>query len=737
MNKTLKYALISIGGLIALFVAALAVIAFTVDPNKFKPQIVQIVQEKKQRTLTIEGDIKLKLFPKLGVDLGKTRLSEHKGPGEFAAVDSVRLYVAWLPLLKKELVVDKISVEGARAQLVRNADGTTNFDDLLSKEEESQQVKFDIDGVQVARSALSFDDHMARRKLSVSDFNLETGRIRDNTHTSIKADFKLTADNPKVATNVDLKSGLLFALEEKHYVLDGLDLKVAGEAAGISGVDFGARGDVDVRAATQARPQEIALKDLKLKLRGKRAADKLDIALDAPRLLLTQDKAEAGKLSLNAKIEQPKGTLSAVLTLPDLAGSTKQFRVSQLTLDVDGRQGDNAIKGRLSSPFNGSLDAQTFQLPKIAADLDVANPKLPKGGMKLALAGSASADLARKQAGADLKTRLDDSNIQARLGVTSFEPMHFDFDVAIDQLDVDRYLPQKAKATKPEPESPIDLSALKSLNASGSIRIGQLKVANVKSSNVRLDVKAGGGRVEVNPLSANLYQGTMKGSVSATTTANPRVAVQQNLSGISIGPLLRDLADKDLLEGRGNVALNVTTQGQTVSAMKKALDGTAAVNLTNGAIKGVNIAGMLRRAQSALAGGVQTQAASATEQTDFSELKASFNIRDGVAHNDDLSAKSPLLRLGGNGDINIGAGSMDYVAKATVVGTLEGQGGKELSQLKGVTVPVRMSGLFDALKYSLDTKSLVTESAKAKIEQKKEEVKENAKEQLLKGLFGR
>jgi len=732
VNKALKYALISIGGLLGLFIVALAVIAFTVDPNKFKPQIVQMVQEKKQRTLTIEGDIKLKLFPKLGVDLGKTRLSEQKGSGEFAAVDSVRLYVAWLPLLKKELVVDKIAVEGARANLVRHADGTTNFDDLLSKEE-SQQVKFDIDGVRVSRSALNFDDRMGKRRLAVSDFEMESGRLKDNTRTDIKADFKLAADNPKMAAKIALRSGLLFVLAEKRYALDGLDLKIAGEAVGISGLDLDAKGDIDARTKTR----EIALKDIKLNLKGRRAADKLDIALDAPKLLLTQSRAEAGRLTLDAKIEQPKGTLSAVLTLPDLSGNSKQFQVSQLSLDLDGKQGDNAVKGRLTSPFNGSLEAQTFRLPQLAANLDVANPKLPKGGMKLTLAGSAHADLAKKQAGVDLHTKLDDSNIRAKLGVDRFEPVHFDFDIDVDQLDVDRYLPPKAKTAKQEPESPLDLSALKSLNAGGSIRIGSLKVANVRSSNVRLDVKAGGGRVEINPLSADLYQGTMKGAVSATTTAHPRIAVQQTLSGISIGPLLRDLADKDLLEGRGNVALNVTAQGQTAGAMKKALDGTAAVNLRDGAIKGVNIAAMLRRAQAALGGGTQTQSASAAEQTDFSELKASFNIRDGVAHNEDLTAKSPLLRLGGEGDIDIGAGAMDYVAKATVVGTLEGQGGKELSQLKGVTVPVRVSGPFDALKYSLDAKSLVTESARAKIEQKKEEVREKARERLLKGIFGR
>ena len=637
MNKTLKYALLSVGGLIALFFIALAVIALTVDPNKFKPQIVQMVQEKKQRTLAIEGDIKLKLFPKLGVDLGRTRLSEHKGSGEFAAVDSVRLYVAWLPLLKKELVVDKVTVEGARANLVRNADGTTNFDDLMSKEE-SAQVKFDIDGVRVSKSALSFDDRMAKRRLAISDFGLESGRIKDNTHTDIKADFRVASDNPKLATTVSLKSGLLFALEDKHYALDGMDLKVGGEAAGISHLDLGAKGDVDVKLKTQ----EIALKDFKLAIKGTRATDKLDLELDAPKLALTESKAEGAKIAVSARVEQPSGKLTAALTAPNLSGSGKQFQVSQLGLD-----------------------------------LDVENAKLPKGRLSLKATGSAQVDLDKHQAGVDLHSKFDDSTIQAKLGVSQFEPLHFVFDIAIDQIDVDRYLPPKGKQAKAEPEGPIDLSGLKSLNASGSIRIGQLKLSNIKASNVRLDVKAGGGRVEINPLSANLYQGAMKGAVSATTTAAPRIAVQQNLSGISIGPLLRDLADKDLLEGRGNVLLNVTAQGQTASAMKKALNGNAAVNLQDGAIKGINIASALRTAKAKLSGGTQTQSANATEQTDFSELKASFAIHNGVAHNDDLSAKSPLLRLAGNGDIDIGAGAMDYVAKATVVGSLEGRAARK------------------------------------------------------------
>ena len=496
MNKLLKYGLLSVGGMVGLLAIFLLVIAFTVDPNAFKPQIVNLVQEKKQRTLTLEGDIKLKLFPRLGLDLGKTRLSEHKSAQEFASLDSVQLYVAWLPLLHKELVIRKVSVEGVHANLVRNADGTTNFDDLISKDK-SAQITFDIDGVKVSRGTLSFDDRMPKRKWAISDLELSSGRIKDNTHTHVALDFKLAGDNPQLATRIVLKSGLLFVQEEQHYTLDGMDMKVSGGAAGISQLELLARGDVDV----QGRKKEIMLKDCKISLKGNGATDKLEFALDAPKLMLTEKKVESAKMTFVATVERQDGKLAATFTVPDLSGSAQQFQASQLSVEVDGKQGDNNIKGKLLSPLTGSVDAQIFTLPKLTGKLAVTNPKLSKGGLQLTLAGNAHADLAQQELAANLNGQLDASTIQTKLGMSQFAHPRIDFDIAIDQLDVDRYLPPSTQATQSGPANPMDISTLKAVNASGSVRIGQLKVGNLKSSNVRLDVKADGGRVEASRLS--------------------------------------------------------------------------------------------------------------------------------------------------------------------------------------------------------------------------------------------
>jgi AsmA protein len=253
---------------------------------------------------------------------------------------------------------------------------------------------------------------------------------------------------------------------------------------------------------------------------------------------------------------------------------------------------------------------------------------------------------------------------------------------------------------------------LKSLNAAGDVRIGALQVQNMKAEQVNAAIKAVGGRLDVNPMSARLYDGTLAGSAAVNANGNT-FAVKEKLTGVNVGPLLRDAANKDLLEGRGNVALDVTTAGNTVTALRKALGGTASLALKDGAIKGIDVAGTIRKAQAMLGSkSALEQQAKGGEKTDFSELTASFVIRSGVAHNEDLQGKSPLLRLAGAGDIDIGAGTMNYTVKASVVATKTGQGGKDLAQVAGVTVPVHVTGPFEGLKYTVDVGALAADAAK-------------------------
>jgi AsmA protein len=745
MNKIFKFVVLPLAGIVIIVVAIGAYIAATFDPNQYKAQIVQAVKDKTKRTLKLDGDIKLSLFPSIGATLGKVSLSEFGSDQEFAGVEDFRVSLKLMPLLSKELVVDTIEIKNLRANLVRGKDGKFSLDDLTGGDKAAPAaksggppVKIDIDHVTFENANITYVDHATGAKYALSKLNLKTGRVAGGVPGKIDLAFTAQSDKPKLNVEVALKTTLTFDLEKQHYALEGLDFSAKGAAAGISNLVAGAKGDVDARLATK----EFLVSKLAITATGKpEGGGDLNVKFDVPRLDVTKDKVSGEKIALDALLSDAKGKTAVKLDIPGLDGTAQAFKAAAMTLAVEMAHDGATIKAKVTSPLAGSVDAQKLELDKLVATVNVNNPKLPKNPIDATINGSAAIDFAKENASLAFATKFDDSNIGGKAGLGKFAPPFYTFDINIDQLDADRYLP-KSDPKQKSPEQPLDLSALKGLNANGSIKIGTLKIANVKAANVRVDVKAASGRVDVSPIAANLYQGSLAGALSVQAAATPVIAIKQNLTGINIGPLLKDAANFDSLAGKGNLSLDVSGQGQTVTAIKKALNGTAAIKLADGAIKGINIAGSLRDAKAKLGAlkGEKSQAASQSEKTDFSELAATFAIKNGVAHNNDLSGKSPLLRLGGEGDIDIGNENLDYLVKATVVATAAGQGGKELADLKGLTVPVKLTGSFTAPQYKIDFSGIAASAAKAVVEGKKDEIKAKVQDQVqdkLKGLFGR
>jgi AsmA protein len=821
--KLLKWVLIAVGAVVLLFAAVLAFIAATFDPNQYKEEVAKLVKDKTQRTLTIEGDIRLMLFPKLGVHLGKTRFSEFKSDKDFASLDDMRVSLEIIPLLSKQIVVDEIQLDGLRAGLVKFKDGKTNIDDLLGgekKEEapkpaepkaEPSPIKLAVDGVRISKAALTWKDEAAGAEYAVSDFNLKTGRVAPGVPTKFEMSAQIRANQPKTDAKLQVAGTLNPDLDQQVFSLAGLSVKINGEAAGITNLSTDLRADIEARMRNQqidivklaldvsgnlgkdsfkaklSAPkiekiagalsvtglaadvggtvagvtlsegalrvpqlamdldkQSVIVDGITFKAKGKRDADSFDATFDAPKVSISKDKATGNDVVLQLNAHGPKLDAVASIKVTGIEGSGKAVKVGQFVITIDAKQGDNAVKGSLSTPILADLDERNFQLPKLVGDFDVASPDLPTKKLKALLSGNVATNLKKQTANVDLAMKLDDSNIKAKVSVSDFAALRSTFDVAIDKLDVDKYLPPK-KAGEPakpaptaQPEQPIDFSPLKKLDTSGSVRIGDLKASNIKMQSVRVDVRAKNGVLVVEPLAANLYQGSLKGRASIDANTN-RIATKQDLTGISIGPLLHDAAGQDLLEGRGNVSLDVTTTGNLVSAMKKTLNGTAKLSLKDGAIKGINLNQSLRNAKSMFTGGKKEseQGANAGEKTDFSELEASFDIKNGIAHNGDFLAKSPFLRLTGEGDINLPDSSLNYLAKAAVVASSSGQGGKDLADLKGLTIPVRASGPFTALKYKLEFGSILSDSAKQKLDETKTELKGKLEDKLKSKLLGK
>ncbi|HEY0562868.1 MAG TPA: AsmA family protein [Methylophilus sp.] len=963
MKNIIKYTGMALGGIVALVILLVAYFALTFNPNDYKQQIIDLVKEKKDRTLTIEGDIQLSFWPKIGADLGKVSVSEYQSSTVFASINSAKVALSVLPLLKKQLVVDTVYVDGVKANVIKRKDGSFNFDDLLSKEEEeSKIIQFDVQGVNISNSEVTYTDESNASKYAISQFNMQSGPIALAKAFDLTADFNVTSNQPVVAAKVTLQGNFFADPENKHFKVKGLDTLMVGDVLTGKNVEIKVNGDVDAKT----EQLEFLVDALKLTASGDFEGVKQAVALNAPSLNILKDKVSSEKVTVELSQIKADGDLKLNMILADLTGSPKALQSSGISGDIAMTQGKRKVVGKFASPFSGNLEQMVFEIPKLVGQLDIQDPTLPNGaikgsfnlaahadvkkelansqfnlnvadtklngdvavasfkqpnikfnliadklnlnqllgkssaaakkpatskasnqppdlsalstllldgkvkvgsilydpyrlsglnvaikadGKKLALTGlnvklddsqikgnfaisqfkralytfdldidqinldnymaanapakadssaskspSQSADKpldlsALKALNAEgsirvgqlkygktkasninikleangekvnlkpLSAKVDDSQVRANVNISQLSNPMFNFDVNIDKLDADRYIAKNEAATPTKPankssaDTPIDLSALKKLNATGEANIGWLKIANVKTQNVKLGLQADNGVVMLQPFAANLYQGSMSGSLKVDARATPTIVFKQSMQNVAIAPLMVDAINNDMLAGTGAVNIEVTTQGNSVNALKKALAGNAALNLADGAVKGIDIAGSIRDMKNKLNVLKQTTAdADSRKKTDFSELTASFVIKNGVAHNEDLAMKAPILRLGkgdSRGDIDIANEAINYTAKPTIVKSLKGQGGAELDQLSGISIPVKITGSFAKPKFGMDLAAVGTALAQSKLLDKvggekgaavKELIGGDNKVDALKGLLGK
>ncbi len=692
--------------------------------------------------------------------MGALTLSEPRSSQPFAKVASAKVAVAVLPLLSKKVVVDRVELSGLDVSLIRFRDGRTNFDDLLGKSEKpaapSKTPKpegagappaIDISGIALKDASVGWRDEAAGSDVRLSIASLSTGRIASGVPGRLALDARVQGRAPKMDATITAKTGYTLDFAQPGAALSNLDLTVRGDVPGLAGLNASVTGDV-----AWAGGNRVNVSALKVSATG---SDGLALALSAPKLSLGPEGAQSAAIDGTVKLAAKDRKLEAKLALAPVKATGQRVEFPSLGIQLDLQQAGLAVQGKIETPVAVVLDAGSVDLTKLAADLNVSGATIPNQAMKLSLQGRIGANWLKKTSDADLTARFDETTAHLKLALSDYSKPAPTFDLAIDKLNVDRYTGRGAKPSRASSpsgtapgaraaEQPIDLAPLKAIDVAGAIRIGALTAANVKLANLQASVKAAGGRLDVSPMSASLYQGTLAGAASVNANTNQYV-IRQQLNNVAVGPLLRDAADQDILEGRGTVALDVTGTGNTSSAIKRSLNGKAAVNLRDGAIKGINIADLARRARSLRSGNLDGAAAAKTEKTDFSEMTASFAIRNGVAHNDDLNVKSPLVRLSGAGSVDVGAETLNYLLKASVVATTTGQGGKTLDQARGITVPVRLSGPLADMKYSVDVAALAQEAATDEVkrrlgEQIDKRLGEGAKGQLgdvLKGILGR
>ena len=419
--KILKYVVIAFTALVVLVIGVIAYVSATFDPNQYKPQIVKAVKDKTDRTLKLDGDIKLSFWPSIGAKVGKASLSERGSDKPFAAVEEVRVAVKLMPLLSKQVIVDTVEVRGLRASLVKTRDGKTNIDDLAGAPPPAKQTapapkggeaafKVDIARIEIEDAAIQYIDQVAGANYALSKLNLKTGRIAPGVPTNVELSVHAQADKPKLNLQTALKTRLTFDPGTQRLTLEGLDLDAKGDAAQFKGLVASAKGDIDVRGATK----ELSASKLTVTVTGKQAGGDLKIRLEAPKLAVTKDKVSGERMMLEAALTDAKGKLNARLDIPGIEGSAKAFKAAQINASVDMEQKDTSVKAKLSSPVTGSVDAQRLELSKLTGNVSVKDPNLPKSPIEATIAGTAEVDLVKETASLVFKTRVDESNIDGR-----------------------------------------------------------------------------------------------------------------------------------------------------------------------------------------------------------------------------------------------------------------------------------------------------------------------------------
>lgn len=349
----------------------------------------------------------------------------------------------------------------------------------------------------------------------------------------------------------------------------------------------------------------------------------------------------------------------------------------------------------LTARFMPSLAQRRVTFSDVDANLD-----LSFKDARVKLGGKLDVDLDRDEFTAEFRGRFDDSAFDLQGG---FRANAYHMTAHIDRIDLDRY--QNRLVPDALPDDPaileagdaFDLSPLSMLRASGGLHVGELKVGTLHAANVRAALRSGGGKFALEPIGASVYGGAGTGAMTldfSRSASTPHMTFIGTLKGIDVAPLLKDLIGATPLAGRGDVAIDISTQGASTAQMRQALAGTASIQLAQGSVNGIDIARLLQGAQPA------SGSASSADKTAFTRLAASFTIAGGIAHNADLALQMPLIAVTGAGDIDIGRKQLDYTLTS------------------GTALPVRISGPWDGLAWQVETKAVSGAAVRQKASEK-------------------
>lgn len=638
----MKKILIAIGGLIVLVIAALLIAPMVIPVDTYKNEILAQVEKATGREARIDGDFGISLFPTVKFTAGKFSLANAKG-GKAG----------------KMVSLEQLNVQVAVLPLIS---GNVVIDSFVL---DKPVINLEVDAQ--GRPNWVFTPAAGAKPGTAAGKTMQDG---------------------KQAAKADGDSGGL----------------------GISGLQLGDVRLVDGR---------IAYSDAKSGVSHTVNAINMSVSLPS----MASPMAAKGSLVWNKEkidlvlgIDNPNAFLAGTQT-----GLNAAVAASTVKFDFKGK-----ASSKPQMKASGTIDLDVPSVRKLAAWAGQPMDAPGTGFGPLKINGQIGVD-GQKYSFTKAKLSLD--AIQAtgdfRFDGSGRVP-YINAGLGTGMLDLNPYLPPEktagagakaapagtgGNAQKPAAQGwstdPIDLSGLRAVNADIALNVAGLMMRKIKIGKSGINVALKGGRLTTKLTEMALYGGNGTATITADGAAKtPAVTAKLDLSGLQANPALMDAIDMDKIEGTLNANMDVAMRGGSQKAMVSALGGKGKVVFANGAIRGINIAAMVRNAASAFL----DSSARAQQKTDFAELSGTFNIVRGVLSNNDLTLLSPLLRVGGKGTVNMPDRTVNYRIEPKVVASTKGQGGS--ADTSGIKVPVIVSGPWDNLSYKPDLAGMIDGIAK-------------------------
>lgn len=377
-----------------------------------------------------------------------------------------------------------------------------------------------------------------------------------------------------------------------------------------------------------------------------------------------------------------------------------------------------------------------------------------KGGVKVAIDLATDVEYLIEQQRLSLQQlslALNEFKIDGDLQVSNFAKPALRFDLESKVLDVDALLgtlpadrkknrdksdkkkktgDDKQQAKSPDSDDDVEIKLpmqlLRDLDIDGELRIGKLKMQNLKLSDFQVRLSAQNGLVGLKPMRMKAYDGTVVANLAVDVTGKlPKYGVDKSIKGVQVGDLLDDYLGESPISGKLNGEVNLTTRGEWLSKLKKGSNGTMQLAFLDGALNGFNIRHSIEAAKAKLTGG--DPPSDKLLKTDFSSLTISGVIRNGVFSSDDLDLQAPLLRASGAGTADLNREQVDYLVNAKLVGSVEGQKGDAADDLAGLSIPVRIEGPFTAPEIDVQYDEMLKGEAGIETEQLKADIEAQKK----------